>query len=36
VPLATIVINDTVEVGEIGLNGFFQIDIPVSVQNQVW
>ena len=27
-----IVINDTVEVGKTDLNGFFQIDIPVSVK----
>ena len=31
VPLASIMINDTVEVGKTDLNGFFQIDIPVSV-----
>lgn len=31
VPLASIIINDTVEVGKTDLNGFFQIDIPVSV-----
>jgi hypothetical protein len=30
VPLASIMINDTVEVGRTDLNGFFQIDIPVS------
>lgn len=30
VPLASIMINDTVEVGRTNLNGFFQIDIPVS------
>jgi len=30
VPLASIMINDTVEVGKTDLNGFFQIDIPVS------
>jgi hypothetical protein len=29
--LASIMINDTVEVGRTDLNGFFQIDIPVSV-----
>lgn len=28
----SIVINDTVEVGRTDLNGFFQIDIPVSVK----
>jgi hypothetical protein len=27
-----IMINDTVEVGRTDLNGFFQIDIPVSVK----
>ena len=32
VPLASIMINDTVEVGRTDLNGFFQIDIPVSVK----
>ena len=31
VPLASIMINDTVEVGKTDLNGFFQIDIPVSM-----
>jgi hypothetical protein len=31
VPLASIIINDSVEVGRTDLNGFFQIDIPVSV-----
>jgi hypothetical protein len=31
VPLASIMINDTVEVGKTDLNGFFKIDIPVSV-----
>ncbi len=30
VPLASIMINDTVEVGRTNMNGFFQIDIPVS------
>lgn len=30
VPLASIMINDTVEVGRTDLNGFFQIDIPIS------
>jgi hypothetical protein len=30
VPLASIMINDTIEVGRTDLNGFFQIDIPVS------
>ncbi len=30
VPLASIMINDTVEIGRTDLNGFFQIDIPVS------
>ena len=29
-PLASIMINDTVEVGRTDLNGFFQINIPVS------
>jgi hypothetical protein len=29
----SILINDTVEVGRTDLNGFFQIDIPVSVEN---
>ena len=28
----SIMINDTVEVGRTDLNGFFQIDIPVSVK----
>ncbi|WP_157761060.1 carboxypeptidase-like regulatory domain-containing protein [Chitinophaga caeni] len=32
VPLALIMINDTVEVGRTDSNGFFQIDIPVSVK----
>lgn len=31
-PYMSIVINDTVEVGKTDLNGFFQIDIPVSVK----
>jgi len=31
-PYVSIVINDTVEVGKTDLNGFFQIDIPVSVK----
>jgi hypothetical protein len=31
-PYMPIVINDTVEVGKTDLNGFFQIDIPVSVK----
>ena len=31
VSLASIMINDTVEVGSTDLNGFFQIDIPDSV-----
>jgi hypothetical protein len=31
-PYVSIVINDTVEVGRTDLNGFFQIDIPVSVK----
>ncbi len=31
VPLASIMINDTVEVGKTDLNGFFQIEIPVSM-----
>lgn len=30
VPLASIMINDTLEVGRTDLNGFFQIVIPVS------
>ena len=30
VPLVSIMINDTVEVGRTNMNGFFQIDIPVS------
>jgi hypothetical protein len=29
-PYVSIMINDTVEVGRTDLNGFFQIDIPVS------
>lgn len=29
-PYVSIVINDTVEVGRTDLNGFFQIDIPIS------
>jgi hypothetical protein len=28
----SIVINDTVEVGRTDLNGFFQIDMPISVK----
>ena len=31
VPLASIMINDTVEVGRTDLDGVFKIDIPVSV-----
>ena len=31
-PYVSIVINDTAEVGRTDLNGFFQIDIPVSVK----
>ena len=31
-PYVSILINDTVEVGKTDLNGFFQIDIPVSVK----
>ena len=31
VPLATIMLNDTVEVGKTDLNGFFQIKMPVSM-----
>lgn len=31
VPLASIMINDTVEVAKTDLNGFFQIEIPVSM-----
>jgi hypothetical protein len=31
VPLASIMVNDTVEVGKTDLNGFFQIEIPVSM-----
>jgi hypothetical protein len=31
-PYVSIVINDTVEVGRTDLNGFFQIDIPISVR----
>ena len=30
VPLASIMINDTVEVGKTNMNGYFQIDIPIS------
>ncbi|MGF2411931.1 MAG: carboxypeptidase-like regulatory domain-containing protein [Ferruginibacter sp.] len=30
VPFASIMINDAVQVGRTDLNGFFQIDIPVS------
>ena len=29
-PYVSIIINDTVEAGKTDLNGFFQIDIPVS------
>lgn len=32
VPLASIMINDSVEVGRTDLNGFFQIDIPASME----
>lgn len=32
-PYVSIVINDTVEVEKTDLNGFFQIDIPISVKN---
>jgi hypothetical protein len=32
IPAALIMINDTIEVGKTDLNGFFQIDIPVSVK----
>lgn len=31
-PYISIVINDTVKVGKTDLNGFFQIDIPISVK----
>ena len=31
-PYVSIVINDTVKVGRTDLNGFFQIDIPISVK----
>ena len=31
-PYVSITINDTVEVGRTDLNGFFQIDIPISVK----
>lgn len=31
-PYVSIMINDTVEVGRTDLDGFFQIDIPVSVK----
>lgn len=31
VPLASIMINDTVQVGRTDLNGFFQIEIPFSM-----
>lgn len=33
VPFALIMINDTVEVGKTDLDVFFQIDMPVSVNN---
>ncbi|RAJ80263.1 hypothetical protein CLV59_105371 [Chitinophaga dinghuensis] len=32
VPLASIMINDTVEIGRTDLNGFFRIDIPASAK----
>ncbi len=32
VPGAFIMINDTVKIGEADINGFFQIEIPVSVK----
>lgn len=35
-PGVSITINDTVKVGETDLNGFFQIDIPVSVKKIVF
>jgi hypothetical protein len=31
-PYVSIVINDTVKIGRTDLNGFFQIDIPISVK----
>ncbi|MGZ3757139.1 MAG: carboxypeptidase-like regulatory domain-containing protein [Mucilaginibacter sp.] len=31
-PYVSIIINDTIKVGRTDLNGFFQIDIPVSVK----
>ena len=31
-PYVSIVINNTVEVGKTDINGFFQIDIPISVK----
>lgn len=31
-PYVSIMINDTVEVGRTDLNGFFQIEIPISVK----
>jgi hypothetical protein len=31
-PYVSIIINDTVEIGRTDLNGFFQIELPVSVK----
>ncbi len=31
-PFVSIVINDTIKIGKSDVNGFFQIDIPVSVE----
>jgi len=31
-PYVSIIINDTVEAGRTDLNGFFQIDVPISVK----
>lgn len=32
-PYVSIMINDTVKVGRTDLNGFFQIDMPISMRN---
>jgi len=31
-PHVSIIINDTVKIGKTDLNGFFQVDIPISVK----
>ncbi len=35
-PYVSIVINDTVEVGKTDINGFFQIDMPISEKKMLF